>query len=147
VIAELRTHFSDALDLPQVACDWLLDLWRVIQVFDDVRDGDPVDAPDLDTAVWKSLVSMPCNPFFRAHADALQSALASAVLKWGAANDVEEAGEPDERAYMWRAGYYDVVLLVVLLCHGPARARELASTVMLMYGEPYSDYRAEFPNA
>jgi hypothetical protein len=48
---------------------------------------------------------------------------------------------------VWRAAYYDVVLLVVLLCHGQAEALRLAPAVMLMYGEPFAAYREEFPNA
>ena len=145
MIDALEEHFVNALDLPSVAVDWLLDLWQVIQVFDDAHDGDPVG--DVMPALWAALVSMPGNPFYQAHAPALQAAVATAILKWHAANEAEDAGQADERSFVWRAAYYDVVLLAVLLCHGQAEALRLAPTIMLMYGEPFAAYREEFPNA
>jgi hypothetical protein len=39
VIEALEDHFTNTLDLPPAAVDWLLDLWQVIQVFDDAHDG------------------------------------------------------------------------------------------------------------
>jgi hypothetical protein len=145
VIDMLEEHFTNTLDLPPAAVDWLLDLWQVIQVFDDAHDGDPVG--DVMPALWASLVSMPSNPFYVANAAALQGAVATAILKWHAANEAEDAGEADERSFVWRAAYYDVVLLVVLLCYGQTEALRLAPVVMLMYGEPFAAYREEFPNA
>jgi len=145
VIDALRVHFSERLNLPQPAADWLIDLWQVIQVFDDVHDGHAVG--DEMPALWAALVTMPGNPFYLSNAAALQSAMATAILKWHAANVAEEQGQADERSYMWRAAYYDVVLLVVLLCHGRAVALDMAPVVMMMYGEPFADYREEFPHA
>jgi len=145
VIDMLEEHFTNTLDLPPAAVDWLLDLWQVIQVFDDAHDGDPVG--DVMPALWAALVSMPGNPFYVANAAALQGAVATAILKWHAANEAEDAGEADERSFVWRAAYYDVVLLVVLLCYGQTEALRLAPVVMLMYGEPFAAYREEFPNA
>jgi hypothetical protein len=145
VIDMLEEHFTNTLDLPSAAVDWLLDLWQVIQVFDDAHDGDPVG--DVMPALWASLVSMPSNPFYVANAAVLQGAVANAILKWHAANEAEDAGEADERSFVWRAAYYDVVLLVVLLCYGQTEALRLAPVVMLMYGEPFAAYREEFPNA
>ena len=145
MIATLKDHFLNQLDLPEAAVDWLLDLWHVIQVFDDVHDGDP--AGDVMPALWASLVSMPGNPFYQANAAALQAAVATAILKWHAANVAEAAGKADERSFVWRAAYYDVVLLVTLLCHGQTDALRLAPTIMMMYGEPFADYREEFPDA
>ena len=145
MIEALEDHFINALDLPQPAADWLLDLWRVIQVFDDIHDGDEV--ADVMPALWAGLVTMPGNPFYQANAAALQAAVATAILKWHAANEAEAAGEADARSFVWRAAYYDVVLLVTLLCHGQADALRLAPVVMMMYGEPFAAYQEEFPNA
>lgn len=140
-------HLTEKLELPADAAMWLLDLWHMAQVFDDVADGDTVARQDLDRAVWKGLVAMPSNPFFTAHIGALQPAIATAILKWKASDDAERAGQADERSFVWRAAYYDIVLLVVLLVHGYDKAMEKASVVMALYGEKFSDYRAEFPNA
>ncbi len=145
MISTLRDHFVNQLDLPPAAVDWLLDLWSTIQAFDDMHDGDKVE--DVMPALWASLVSMPGNPFYQANAPALQGAVATAILKWHAANVAEASGNADEKSYVWRAAYYDVVLLAALLCHGQAVALDMAPVVMMMYGEPFADYREEFPNA
>jgi hypothetical protein len=143
----LIVHFSEQLELPTDAIVWLLDLWHMAQVFDDVADGDEIKRADLDKAVWKGLVAMPSNPFYTAHITALQPALATAVLKWKASDDAERAKRADERSFMWRAAYYDIVLLVVLLVHGYDKAMEKASVVMALYGEDFAKYREEFPHA
>lgn len=139
----LATHF-EALELPWDAAAWLLNLWDVIQAFDDLYDGDEVSRQDVLKTLWRVLVSMPANPFHRANEASLTPILSNAICKWQAANVAEEAGEPDERSYMWRASYYDVVMTVVTLCHGPDKAFEKARAVMAMYGEQYADYVKEF---
>jgi hypothetical protein len=48
---------------------------------------------------------------------------------------------------VWRAAFYDVVLMVVALCHGPDKALEMAHDVMGLYGEKYADYLKEFDYA
>jgi hypothetical protein len=142
---DLRYHFAETLDLPPAAVEWLLDVWRMIQMLDDVADGDPVSRDDLNGAIWASLVTMPANHFFLANAMALQAALAQMVLKWQASDDAERQSKADARSFVWRAGYYDLVLLVVLLTKGHANAMSQAKTVMHLYGETLHEYLKEFP--
>ena len=139
----LAAHFQK-LELPPEASAWLLDVWQMIQTLDDVADLDPVSRSDLDTTIWASLVTMPANPFYLANAAALQIGLATLVLKWQASDAAERAGQADARSYMWRAGYYDLILLVVLLTKGHATAMKDAMTVMHLYGEKFDDYLKEF---
>lgn len=139
----LAEHFR-ALGLPPDAGNWLLDIWQLIQAWDDVADDDKIERARLDRAIWASLVTMPANPFYLANAPALQAGLACMVLKWQAADDAERAGEADARSFVWRAGYYDLVLLVVLLTKGYAAAIKDAKTVMHLYGETLREYRKEF---
>lgn len=143
---DLRQHFAVTLGLPLAAVEWLLDVWRLIQMLDDVADGDAVSRDDLDAAIWAALVTMPANPFFLANAAALQAGLASLVLKWQASDAAERAGQADARSFVWRAGYYDLVLLVVLLTKGQETAKEQAKTVMHLYGETLHEYLKEFPS-
>ena len=148
MIAEesLLKHF-EALDLPREATAWLLDLWALTQFLDDIVDGDLVRPQAAHEAIWKAFVTFPGNSFYLANASVLQSALAIAVLKWEASHTAERSSMADERSFMWRAGYYDIVLLVVLLCQGYESAMAKSPTVMALYGEKFSDYRAEFSNA
>lgn len=141
----LLEHF-EAWELPPDAIAWLLDLWRITQTLDDVVDRDEIAPEVAQKAIWSIFVTFPANPFYLANAAQLQPALATAVLKWEAASRAERLGFADAKSYMWRAAYYDVLLLVVLLCQGYDSAMAKAPAVMALYGESYDEYRAEFPN-
>lgn len=141
----LRANMTDVLALPDDAVDWLIDLWRTIQVFDDIADGDHVDRADLDAAIWASLVSMPKNPFYIRNIDWLASSVATQVVKWLASDLAERNGRADARSYTWRAGYYDTVSLVCAMVHGPKS--DIVEAALAMYGETLEDYMKEFKSA
>lgn len=141
---EILKHSFKVLELPDDASSWLLDVWGCIQVFDDVADGDAVSGDDLGRAIWSSLVGLQMNAFHARNAAALVPVLALQILKWHGANDVERAGQADARSYVWRAGFYDLVLMVACLVHGPEKAAALSPVVMRMYGETFDEYLTEF---
>ena len=143
----LQKHFENALALPPDAAQWLLDLWRVIQMLDDVVDNDPIEREELNNTIFLSLIGLPANPFFQAHSANLLPVLATAILKWQASDTTERDNKADAKSFVWRASYYDVVMTVVLLCHGPKKAVNAAPYVMAMYGETFDDYLKEFSNA
>lgn len=143
----LQQAFTEMLELPPAAVAWLLDLWQVIQTFDDLVDGDTVDRKTLDALIYASLINLPSNPFYMTHATQLSPLIASAILRWKASDTAERNGAADEKSFVWRAAYYDIVLMVVMLCHGPSAALQVADKVMALYGEKFEDYRKEFPNA
>ena len=143
----LLDYFDTVLGLPPDAAAWLLDLWDVIQVFDDVADGDTVSREDLHKTIWQCLVKMPSNSFFVANSANLLPVMATAFLKWVASDSAEREGRADARSFMWRASYYDVVLMAMLLCNRSETALVKSGLVMALYGEKFDDYRAEFPDA
>ncbi len=143
----LSKNLKESFSIDGAAHDWLMALWNVIQVFDDMADGDHPDREDLMAAIGEALVLMPGNPFFRQNADALLPVLAVAIRKWKAADDVELRGKPCEMSYAWRAGFYDIVLAVVQLVHGREVAMDAAQYVMNLYGESYANYHEEFAHA
>lgn len=143
----LKDHFSKSLGLPPDAVDWLIQLYQVTQFFDDVADGGEVQRSDLNAALWNVLVSMPRNPFFQTHASDLTPMVAAQILKWQASDRAERKGAADEKSYMWRAGYYEIVLLVVALAHGHEAATNAADAILRIYGEKFDDYMKEFDHA
>jgi hypothetical protein len=140
----LSQHFMD-LRLPPAAAEWLLGVWNAIQVLDDAADNDPIDRKDLHRAIYDLFVDLPSNPFFVHNAVALLPALSLMVLKWKASDDAERAECADARSFVWRAGYYDVVLAVVVAAHGRAEALAVARGVLSLYGETLDEYLKEFP--
>lgn len=143
----LYRNLTDVFQLPKPAVDWLLSLWNVIQVFDDAADGDPIDREALDRALYDSLAGFYQNQFFASNAAHIVPLMAVNILKWQASDRVEREGKPTAMSYAWRAGYYDIVLAVVSLCHGHAIAAKNAHLVMALYGESLTDYLAEFDHA
>ncbi len=147
VIQSLHDNLTKAFGLPPSSVEWLLMIYQAIQVFDDVADGDEVTRQELDKTIWNMLVAMHQNQFWRLNQDALYPLLATMVLKWQASDIAERAGKADEKSFVWRAGYYDLVLAVVQICHGPEIAIKMAPYVMDLYGEKFEDYMREFKNA
>lgn len=145
-VAQLNHHFK-ALDLPEPAVAWLIDVWRCIQVFDDAADGDAIDPAELNHVIFSSLVGMQLNPFHAQNAAVLLPVLALQIMKWHGANHAERGGRADVKSYMWRAGYYDLALMVVGIVHGPEKAGAMAETVMRLYGDGFADYQTEFAHA
>lgn len=141
----LRGHLADTLGLSYAAQDWLMDMWQFIQVFDDYADGDPVEQGDRDKALWNVLVKMPSNDFYQKHSSWLLPAVAQCILKWMASDLAERSGLADERSYMWRAGFYDLVCLVTGLEHGPSS--EWSWKALSLYGESSKAYLEEFKDA
>lgn len=134
----LKSSF-ERLNLPADAVEWLLDVWEVCQLLDDACDGDEIGRSRAEAAAWAIFVRMPANTFWRANMANLMPVLAVQVLKWQAANEAEDDGEADARSYMWRAGYYDLVLLVCQLCGLAQDPRFILS----LYGESYFSYADE----
>lgn len=139
----LRGHFTQ-LELDLDAVEWLLMLFHAIQLFDDVADDDEIERDDLDVALWNTLIQMPRNRFFVEHSGHLVPLMSSMILKWQGSDRAEREKQADARSFMWRAGYYDIVLAVLQLCHGVECASKNAHHVMRMYGESLEDYLNEF---
>lgn len=140
----LSYFFSEVLLLPEDAQQWLMSFWNVMQVFDDVADGDAVNRKDLDKCIWNTMVAMPLNRFYSHNSALLIPVIVSVFLKWQASDQAERNGRATEMSYAWRAGFYDLVLFVTHVCHGIEFATQNAEKVMAFYGETFEDYRKEF---
>jgi len=136
-----------AIGLPDSAVSFLLGVWNLTQVFDDAADGGTIARHDLDRAIWFAFVGMATNAFYASHSQSITPILAAAVLKWQAADAVERAGKADARSFIWRAGFYDLILIVACLCHGEEATQSMGATIMGMYGETLPEYLEEFANA
>lgn len=140
----LKKNLKEHFQLPASAVEWLLMMFDAIQVFDDIADGDPVSRQDLDRHIWNVLVKMPLNHFFSSNAGTLLPIVAVNILKWQGSDAAERRGEAGAVSFVWRAGFYDLCLVAVQLCHGTEKAIELSADVMKLYGEDFNTYRKEF---
>lgn len=135
---QLTQHFN-TIGIPQDAGQFLLILWDFIQMVDDKVDGDTPE--HADRVAWDMLVGLPCNPFYRQYTDVLTPILMLQIRKWRVCNIREKAGKADAKTYMWRAGYYDIVLAVGGLC---GLSEDALAMVVDMYGEALGEYLEEF---
>ena len=140
----LRRNFVEVFALSAAAIDWLLMMWDISQAFDDVVDGMVMTGRDYDALIFNSLVGIQVQPFYAEHQSILRPLVALCILKWKGSDIAERQGSASAKSYMWRAAYYDLVLMALNLCHGPATAMENAHRVMDLYGETFADYEKEF---
>ena len=139
----IEKHLRESLQLSNDAVCWLVQLYDVAQIFDDYADGDTVTREKLDKLIFTTLVSLPINPFYAKHSIALSSAIVTTILKWKASDIAERNNKADQISFVWRAAYYDIVLLVYTLKYGYELALKVSPIIMKMYGEKYEDYIQE----
>lgn len=136
-----------ALPLSPHAYAFVADLYHVLQAWDDFYDGDQMPQAAKLEAIWASLVGIPSNQFFRAHSGELLPLMASLVIKWESANQLEAKRERLDIAFVWRAAFFDVVLHCLLIEHGPCIAMEQGPRVARLYSETFDSFRKEFEDA
>ena len=122
---------------------FLLRVWRMIQAFDDFADGDFVQRKDLDMVIWDAFIGMPEDEFANRYQQ-VRAGLATMILKWQASDKAERNGKANAMSFSWRAGYYDLIMLVACICLGYEQANAISSEVMNLYGETFDDYMREF---
>ena len=132
------------LSLPEDAAEWLRLIHHTSQIFDDYADGHHVERKDLNALIWNTLIEIPQNPFYIKNSTTLWPVLATVILKWQGSDTAEREGNVNAKSFVWRAGFYDLVLIACALCHGSDWATENAHLVMNMYGEKFEDYLKEF---
>jgi hypothetical protein len=122
----LKENLQRVLLLPAPVVEWLVMVYNAIQVFDDVADGDTVERKDLNAAIWNTLVGIHQNQFFISNSHHLVPLLGHSHHEVASIRQAERAGEADARSFVWRAGYYDLILMAVSLTHGPGFATKNA---------------------
>lgn len=134
----LNKYLADAS-----AVDFCLKLWDVIQVWDDLIDSDPVSNEDVNKAFITLMIDLPRNQFYRAFEVDLRPLMMSAILQWQVANEFENSpgGEDLNKAYMLRAGYYNIVHYCVYLIHGTDIAEKLGPDILRIYGEKLNEFK------
>jgi hypothetical protein len=140
----LRQAFTQ-WGLPVDATVFLLKIWDAIQFLDDVKDGHPVS--NVDAGIYTLIVGIPSDDFLARNRPLLSGALVTAYHKWQAANVLEAQRRELDKCYMWRAGYYDLVMLVVSLCLPREETEVIAPKVLALYGESREDYLQEMGSA
>jgi len=130
------------------AVSFALQIWEAAQIWDDMKDGAKQGSDDVEDLLAWLAFGKEYSPFFAKYQPILRPALLGMYLKWSAANVLEVGDEDDiNKAYMLRAGFYDVLHLMVWLVGGNDWARRVGPEIYRAYGETLNELKREFDNA
>lgn len=122
-------------------------LWDACQKWDDAWDGDGNRVAIDNLLAWVAF-GKEYHPFFLRNSALLRPALLQMWLSWQAANGLEATRQSDDdiaKAYMLRAGFYQVLHVMAWITGGTDHARVVGPEIFRAYGETLSDLRREFP--
>lgn len=130
----------------QDAIRFFVDLYEVLQVWDDLADRDkPVSQNDIHNTFWRTLIEIPRNSFYRAHFNDLSPLLSAAILNWHAANKLEatDSDSDKEISFIIRSNYVDLLIQSALLIGGVQWAIEVTPVIRrAWHDEGLVGYRA-----
>jgi hypothetical protein len=126
---ELFLGNTDAIHFMSTVCRWS-------HLYDDLIDEDKEIDPEVIHAVmWDVMVGLPNNKFYTTHAASLAPVIATGILNWRGANDMERNGCKEE-LYISHATRYsgsDLALMVMALLGGPMHAAMYARDARLSF--------------
>ncbi len=131
----VRYFFED-----ENAVQLLLDIWLVIQAWDDAHDN---DLTGNELAYKKAMIDLPNNPLYQVCS--VPFLISQLYVDWCAANEFEEKKDKHNlpKAFMLRAGFYRVMTTLIGILEGQDAAAEKAPQVWRCYGEIYEEYEEE----
>ena len=130
--------------LPPAAIAYLVDVYKIIQIWDDLIDKDcDIKGNVVDTMMLR-LMNLPTNPFYLANLSTLQPIMNNCFLQWVASREFEEKKEHLDMAYMLRAGFYGLIGHVYAIVFGVENASAYMADVYRLYGETLEDLEKEY---
>lgn len=131
----------------KVATKLSFDILHVLHVWDDLIDNDAVTHADINKAFLLSLVDIAGNPLWTSD---MHAHLVNVYLRWNDANLIEAkklSRNEIAKAWMLRAGLYDLFVLLAAKLHGIPWAEQIGITVREYYGEQLTDFITEVYDA
>lgn len=123
------------------------DLSFICHIYDDLIDGDkPVRQKDIHSLIWKAMLALPANPFYRTHEGMFRPLLVTSILNWHAANQMEKSGSVEQLrvAHVIRFDLASVILMASALTCGQEYAAENAARIRLMLqNDTWANYSKE----
>lgn len=133
----------------KAAALFCLQLVNVAHLWDDLIDKDrkPSDK-EINEAFQIMLLSIPSNPFYVEHREALQTLIQNAILQWKDANVLERGSDHDKHmAYMLRASITQIFNYCAFLIGGQEWTDKIGPEMRRMYEEPLESFMEEMQNA
>jgi hypothetical protein len=118
-------------------------LIEVCDTWDDIIDGDNPSADRVNKAFRMCLIDVNNNQFYASYQYELRPVIMSVILKWLDANELEKNKEHLEKAYMLRAGLYDLFAHIAYIIGGQDWYNQVGVDIRKLYGEEFNKYEDE----
>lgn len=146
-----RQFFETVLLGHKDAVDLCSMLGFVTQLWDDLIDGEPRSAADVNKAFLLALCAIPQNAFYQAHQLDLIPMLRLVIFDWVDATALENAPDRSEKdlmmAYALRDSMTSFVVQVAGIVGGPAHAFAVGPSIRrALFDESFEDYKASLEN-
>ena len=138
-----REHFDLFFKGDLEAVDMVMMLIEISNTWDDIVDGDKPSELEINKAFTMCLIHLPNNGFYIDNQYELRPIILSTILKWTDANKLERNKEHLHKAYMLRAGLYDIIAHVAFLIGGEDWYNEVGVSIRKLYGEDFKIYEEE----
>ena len=107
-------------------------LFDVAHFWDDLIDMDVSLTPvEINSAMWKAMVTIPENGFFTRHRHSLMPLVKLAIVNWHTANTLEMDDDDRSRhvAFVLRSSYADILTACAFIVGGREWALEVSTEV------------------
>lgn len=130
----------------ETAVELACELFDLAQQWDDLVDEGDISKANPVLAYLGFRLNY--RPFFARYENLLRPALLVAYLNWRDANVLERGDEADkEKAFMLRAGIYDVFALMAWIVGGEDHSARVGPSIRRAYAERLADFMQEHENA
>jgi hypothetical protein len=133
------------------AVQMVQDIAFASHIYDDLIDCDKKTTQEqIHALMWKMLIALPMNPFYRQHEAMFRPLLITGILNWRAANEMEKTGDLEELhiSHVTRYAIADVAIMAMALAggqdHAVANTRELR---LLSQQDTWANYHKEHTHA
>jgi len=117
------------------------DYFIIAQYWDDLIDRDnELSDIEIHDAFYTSLITIPTNPFYLKNSHKILPILEITIYKWFQANKYEKEKKELHKAYMLRAGLYDIFSACYIAIHGIGADFNIYD----LYGETFNEFIKEF---
>ena len=141
----LKADLPRLLDFNAEAVELNTLLYQVAEAWDDLIDGDAVNADVINATFYAAMVTVPRNPFYQRHFALLNPLVEAAILDWFTANDLEKTRNVDKlrTSYMLRCGLQAVTVMCARILKGVVWANAV-NMELRTAGDTWAEYAAEF---
>lgn len=132
------------------AADFVFQASSLAHFFDDLIDKDQnISKNEIHANLWLSMITLPRNEFYRNNFNELNPLIASSIINWRAANELEatDSSEDKEISFIIRSEYVNLLIHSALIVGGVDWANEITPKIRrFWHDETLAGYKENLAN-